>query len=1249
MALQLIFTSTPQGLEPGRSGYCTVARHKDIRQRLVRELERLSVYDFGQQVGANRVDISVYRKIALGSEEFYVLTRICDAGMDYTNRTNYLAHHLILDGFEIATSPSPAEVFLNWNGWKRKWEEGPRYLTPGEEVKLSGFKSKGLVPCKNWLSFTNDPGNGASLVSQSMVKPIVLENAPGQSSHLLQLFAESCALLKLQLDAWDYSFTTYLQGNDDPKSFAWLGIEGQPAGERLKQGGLRNYIDLRDWSGSSITDEIDPSLSHIARKGPTAPPTRRVKRGTSSSTRSPLSSQQVDKIKATSSAYLSSAPSGSSVSQQEPSLKKNKKKRPWLLQLAVISTALCLLGALIFGLVYNLGDWFNKDEVTSDNKSQTIEKKSDEKDSKDINSRPLAFGSFANLDSVEYLRVVEKPAHLRWLKIDVGTSEPLRVKINDKHFEKFENVLDQISEGDDLEVIVKKNDEGLFFDELKNAPALSNRGKLEKISFNENKSVNFELLENKFSIKLADKKYEFDMRRSKPSDRDRIGKLVALLDSGNQIPFSFRSNGSKIFHIDSFKLPSDENLETSAPKEPVNLGKDMVIFITGGKKSIELEEKQMRIAIPIDENEIDRKYYLYKENELPRLEELDSFSKEGNGRIELRIKLKEDQITFLQFEIPSKSEPETDFSKLTPKDFQVSKRIVFWVPGENRNNGWVIDPQRSFLTFEDKLTSSLLFSLFQTLNQTSLKPSVWMTDYKPGQLFDEDVFNNNDDIEEVSFDYEGGTSRDELVKYSTISFKLGNTLSLEFDIYDTIRIDVDYSSSHAWNSLNNGKIIRIPNPESKNECIDLFFLSNKHGESSRPKDLGFSFSLQENGLSLKDDLLGPESFRFLFTNEPRLFALSAKKYQAIDLQTMFRDYSEQDFIKPGKLSNLPSILLLNDKNPFSAKIKLELDYFSDVTNLLNRWKAYVETTKPEGMDEFPNNEVYDRFLFYAKEHSDLIRYDVGTSFSQFLYNIPLSFIKKYFEWDDVKYSNLKNKLDLNYNVPDLAYNPELIASLWSIISDEIKKYFIADYNKNIFVYKKEHLTKHMQLVFEALSLMLKVEKLYALNDEDLSRKFNDLRNKFASTDFGNEESPFVKFNKEISNLEKDHPEVREKFSQYMANFNKSKNEITPNKDLSRNSIKVVLDTLSDLGKNSLYLKSKDSVIRYKNGITTIQNKINEILNRMNNIRAAEPDITERKIRIVKEIPWTIGIYKKDSNGEWEKESDFLRLAPPANL
>ena len=94
----------------------------------------------------------------------------------------------------------------------------------------------------------------------------------------------------------------------------------------------------------------------------------------------------------------------------------------------------------------------------------------------------------------------------------------------------------------------------------------------------------------------------------------------------------------------------------------------------------------------------------------------------------------------------------------------------------------------------------------------------------------------------------------------------------------------------------------------------------------------------------------------------------------------------------------------------------------------------------------------------------------------------------------------------------------------------------------------------------------------------------------------------------------------------------------------------LLDTLSDLGKNSLYIKSRDQVVGYKNAIATLQRKISDIQVKQNAIiKEANSQVAERKIRSVKEIPWTIGIYKKDSNGGWEKESDFLRLAPPANL
>ena len=115
-------------------------------------------------------------------------TKICDAGLDYTNRTNYLAHHLVLDGFEIATSPSPAEIFLNWDGWLRTWTDGPRYLGEEEAVTLTGYlQVLGWFACQSWLQVTNDPGNAASLVSPEVIKPIVLESKEGNPNTLLTL------------------------------------------------------------------------------------------------------------------------------------------------------------------------------------------------------------------------------------------------------------------------------------------------------------------------------------------------------------------------------------------------------------------------------------------------------------------------------------------------------------------------------------------------------------------------------------------------------------------------------------------------------------------------------------------------------------------------------------------------------------------------------------------------------------------------------------------------------------------------------------------------------------------------------------------------------------------------------------------------------------------------------------------------------------------------------------------------------
>ena len=934
MAQQLIFTSTPQGLEPGRTGYCTVARHKDLRHRLVRELERLSVYDFGQQAGDTRVAISIFRKIILGSEEFYVLTKICDAGLDYTNRTNYLAHHLILDGFEIATCPSPAEIFLNWNGWKSKWEEDARYLTPGEEITLTDYKSSGLIPCKNWLSFTNDPGNAATLVSPGLVPPIVLENSPAKSEHLLQLFAESSALLKLSLDAWDYSFTTFLQGNDDIKSFAWVGIEGQPAGERLKQGGLRNYIDLRNWTSSSIADEVDPGLAHVARKGPNVAPTKRVKNATSSNTRSPLSQKQVEQIKGANSGYLSTAPSGSTVKAQEASTKKEKKKRPWLLQLAVISTALCLLGALIVGLAYNLGDWFKKEEPSINQVKSVIQEQDEGDNFPTINS--VVPGAFAQLDQVEYLKIVQKHPYLRWVSVDVGTDEPFQININDDQFDRFEETLEKSQEGDELKVVLTEREGEIVFDELSIAPAPEDRGRAQQISFNE-ETIAISEEGDQVSFVVGDETFSYDLRRAQGNEANRLRKLNKLLQSGQKTPLTLRLEGSRVVHIEPFELPDDKKIDDSnLANTAKQRGKPMVLEQVKGKGSAYFEPEQMRIQLPV--NGTSRKAYTFKEDESAKMKDLFDFLEKGEEGIDLNIRLSEDgeEITFLDFEFPEeKIRPSAEELILSPSSLLSEKKFLFWIPGVENNGKWRIDNSKKSFVYNDSETADILLSLFRELAKKSTNPVVWMMDYQKGSLFTNNQFEKESLVEKFSYEYKLSQHPLDPVKIANISFKSGQSYSFDFEITEGKSIEISYGSNHAWNSLNNGKLIRFPRLSSAGGCIDLFLLSHQHANLTDLSEVGQDYDLTRKALSVSGELLREGMFQFLSEGENKLhLTYSVLPNSPYASKVFFKEPAWRDFIDSTtmKLAGLPTVLVqLNPSRPLDAKVELDLDYFRGIS------------------------------------------------------------------------------------------------------------------------------------------------------------------------------------------------------------------------------------------------------------------------------------------------------------------------------
>jgi hypothetical protein len=161
MPWQLIYTSAPRGLLSGQSGFCTVARSGDLREALVQRLEQLSSYHYlrvAEAATANRnPTVCAFRILDLRGSKYHVLTRIQPCGLDFTARTNHLAHHLVFQAGELAQLPSPAAILRNWKGWMASWQGEPRLL-PDPELDGFGPAAKSCLPAQTWLRVTGDAG-----------------------------------------------------------------------------------------------------------------------------------------------------------------------------------------------------------------------------------------------------------------------------------------------------------------------------------------------------------------------------------------------------------------------------------------------------------------------------------------------------------------------------------------------------------------------------------------------------------------------------------------------------------------------------------------------------------------------------------------------------------------------------------------------------------------------------------------------------------------------------------------------------------------------------------------------------------------------------------------------------------------------------------------------------------------------------------------------------------------------------------
>ncbi len=203
MAYQLVFTSYPTSLIRGRSGFSTVARSADMPEKLASAVERLSAYSASSGV------VYSHRILFFSNARWHVLSRTCDSGTDYTNRNNYIAHHIVVSDDEASSLLNPAEILLNWKGWVSSWSGEPRFI--GDVKDLGALETKRSLPAKLWAEMFGDAGKAALLGASSACIRAGVRDA----ETLLALFSESMMAFVDSSSAWDCTFSTYAESGDD--------------------------------------------------------------------------------------------------------------------------------------------------------------------------------------------------------------------------------------------------------------------------------------------------------------------------------------------------------------------------------------------------------------------------------------------------------------------------------------------------------------------------------------------------------------------------------------------------------------------------------------------------------------------------------------------------------------------------------------------------------------------------------------------------------------------------------------------------------------------------------------------------------------------------------------------------------------------------------------------------------------------------------------------------------------------------
>ena len=250
MSYEIVYTSSLRGLNGGDRGFCTVAATTGIPRQLLEKLESLSGYRHLHSPGSKRNAVNFCcQTVRIQQEQFIVLSRIADAGTDFSGRGNKIAHHLALSLNEVRSSTFPPTALLaDQNFWYTKWSGEPEWL-PADRmpVPVSARENR----CDTWKKTFGDAG-WAGVVARSVTndfEPVAVILPEGCNA--LELVKEALQLLPPRMQ-WKVSFSTYFartSGGECHWRFLRDGMEEATAVRNRPVGvviDLKSRMDPRD-------------------------------------------------------------------------------------------------------------------------------------------------------------------------------------------------------------------------------------------------------------------------------------------------------------------------------------------------------------------------------------------------------------------------------------------------------------------------------------------------------------------------------------------------------------------------------------------------------------------------------------------------------------------------------------------------------------------------------------------------------------------------------------------------------------------------------------------------------------------------------------------------------------------------------------------------------------------------------------------------------------------------------------------